>query len=213
MASFTSLPLLVQIEIARYLNLGEALAFSQTCTLAHDAVYYVFSHRDELDFSSVLDVNGSIALPDDVVLKVLHAHVRATSITSFCLAGTFSMFADLDTYFYTYWRVLVNMHGDIVGHPLGNLTNVWLHQGIGIAYDAPPASRDRLWHKLDRHDEVLGLTETDPSFSYFRHAPYANWSTIDLEERCKPCLYCHFPTLSSRFICQTCTDLYPPCSD
>ena len=34
----------------RYLPLRDALAYSQVCTVAFDAVYYVFAHRDELDF-------------------------------------------------------------------------------------------------------------------------------------------------------------------
>ena len=36
-----------------------------------------FAHRDELDFYSVLDGNGDVFLPDELVMKVLHAHVRA----------------------------------------------------------------------------------------------------------------------------------------
>ena len=47
------------------------------------AVLFVFSHRRQLDFGSVLGSNGQIMLPDDVILHVLHAHVRAEAITDF----------------------------------------------------------------------------------------------------------------------------------
>lgn len=49
------------------------------------AVLFVFSHRRQLDFGSVLGSNGQIMLPDDVILHVLHAHVRAEAITDFPL--------------------------------------------------------------------------------------------------------------------------------
>ena len=54
------LPFDLQVEIARYLPLKDALAYADAdadadvCTLAHDAVYYVFSHRKELNFTSLL---------------------------------------------------------------------------------------------------------------------------------------------------------------
>ena len=51
------LPFDIQIEIARYLPLIDALAYADAdadvCTTAHDAVYYVFSHRKELNFTSL----------------------------------------------------------------------------------------------------------------------------------------------------------------
>ena len=58
------LPFEVHIEIARYLPLRDALAYTGVCTPAHDAVYYVFSHRKKLNFTSLLDDGGCIALPD-----------------------------------------------------------------------------------------------------------------------------------------------------
>ena len=74
------LPFDIQIEIARYLPLKDALAYADVCTLAHDAVYYVFSHRKELNFTSLLDDSGCIALPDTMILYILHAHVRAETV-------------------------------------------------------------------------------------------------------------------------------------
>ena len=40
------LPFDIQIEIARYLPLKDT---ADVCTLAHGAMYYVFSHRKELN--------------------------------------------------------------------------------------------------------------------------------------------------------------------
>ena len=103
MSALQTLPFLVQVEIVRHLPLADALAYSQTCVSAHDAVYYVFSHRVELDFFSVLDVNEVIALEDETVLKILHAHVRAERITAFCLRAEFGLLPNLENYFRTYW--------------------------------------------------------------------------------------------------------------
>ena len=67
---------------------------------AHNAVYYVFfSHRDELEFSSVLDANNTIALPDEDILAVLRAHVRASVISCFSLRANFTLFPALEHYF------------------------------------------------------------------------------------------------------------------
>ena len=88
MSAIQTLPFLVQVEIVRHLALADALAYSQTCVSAHDAVYYVFSHRMELDFFSVLYAQDVIALDDQTVLKILHAHVRARSISGFCLRAS-----------------------------------------------------------------------------------------------------------------------------
>ena len=52
--SFTLLPCAVQILIARELSLKDAIAYSQVCTVTHDAVYYVFAHRECLDFASLV---------------------------------------------------------------------------------------------------------------------------------------------------------------
>ena len=61
------LPLDIHIEIVCYLPLRNALSYSQVSTITFDVVYYVFAHREELDFSSLLDANNTIALPDTVI--------------------------------------------------------------------------------------------------------------------------------------------------
>ena len=72
-----SLPLDVRIEIARYLPLKDTSSNSQVSEVTFDAVYYVFAHREELDFSSLLDANNTISLSDSAILAILHAHTVA----------------------------------------------------------------------------------------------------------------------------------------
>ena len=116
-----NLPLDTHIEIVRYLPLQDALSYSQVNMISFDAVYYVFCHRDELDFASVLDANNTIFLSDDKLLTVLHAHTRASVISNFCLSGQFCMHSALESYFTLYWHQCVNMYGTVVGHPAGQL--------------------------------------------------------------------------------------------
>ena len=79
MALFEHIPLDIHIEIARYLPLRDALAYMTLNPLAYDAVYYVFSHRREVNFGSVLDEKQCIDLPDAEILNILYAHVRAVA--------------------------------------------------------------------------------------------------------------------------------------
>lgn len=55
-----TLPLDVHIEIARYFPLKDALSYSLVSEVTFDAVYYIFAHREERDFSSLLDANNTI---------------------------------------------------------------------------------------------------------------------------------------------------------
>ena len=133
------LPFDMHIEIARYLPLNESIAYTGVCTLAHDAVYYVFSHRKELN-TSLLDDSDIIGLPDTMILYILHAHIRAQTIVSFALPCSFTMFAELESYFSMYWTVLINHHGVQVGHPSGNLGYVDYRHYVGLPYCTPEAN-------------------------------------------------------------------------
>jgi hypothetical protein len=79
----------------------------QVCTVAHDVVYYVFAHRKELEFESVLDESGTIALCPEMLMKVLYAHTRAESIMSFSLNPSFVMLKEFCRYFNMYWSYKV----------------------------------------------------------------------------------------------------------
>ena len=209
------LPFEAHIEIARYLSLKDALAYAGVCTQAHDAVYYVFSHRKELNFTSILlDDSGCIALPDAMILSILHAHVRAETIVSFALPSTFSMFAELESYFSMYWRVLIN-HQDIqVGHSSGHLQYVHYRHYYGLPYCAPHANRNRmsnLCNSLEPYDEYLSrfnrsFARENGEFQYSE--PYANWCNTDLDTRYHICSCCQgfFPSddLSSDGLCPHC---------
>ena len=49
-----SLPFNLQLLIVRHLDLNDCLSFAKVSTVCHDIVYYIFSHRAELDFTSVI---------------------------------------------------------------------------------------------------------------------------------------------------------------
>ena len=115
--------------------------------MAHDLVYYVFSHRDNLNLSSLLDASDTIAPDDQSVLRILHAHIRATTIMGFCLRANFSLFTELEHYFSLYWNIFVNQQDQVVGHPTGNLNMVFLTRKFGID---PPALQ-ALWDSLDMY--------------------------------------------------------------
>ena len=124
MAGLQTLPLNIHIMITKLLNLKECLIYSQVLTVTFDAVYYVFSHRKQLDYGSVLGANKKIISPDSLLLQVLHAHTRAEVITDFCVSRQFDSFAELEGYNYGevlafngYGRLIFNM----VGHESGQL--------------------------------------------------------------------------------------------
>ena len=204
MATLISLPILLQVEIARYLDLRDALSYSRTCTTAHDAVYHVFAHRHQLHFHSVFNGNGDIALPHHLLMKVLHAHVRATLITGFCLRSTFTMFDDLHAYFNLYWKMHTNSDGKIVGHPSGHLGFVYLNK-YGISFNAPPASwylMFDMWNTLDHNCAYVSLVETGPVPFPLRQSNYKNWSTVDLDtwiDESPSCLICLSGTCSEQY--------------
>ena len=102
MSSLLSLPIEIQLLIVRKLPLRDCIAYAQVSSTCHDLVYYVFSHRLELDFSSVV-TNGHLIISSEQFLDILHAHTRATIIRNFCLPHQFNDYAQLARYFNLYW--------------------------------------------------------------------------------------------------------------
>ena len=96
------LPFDIPIKIAKYFNLRDSYSFSKSFVRAHDAVYFVYSHRQVLDFLSVLTVDKVIGISDEEILQLLHAHTRVVCITNLALPPSFSMFPDLEAYMRTY---------------------------------------------------------------------------------------------------------------
>ena len=54
MANLLYLPFDIHVLIVRNLDLRSCLSYTQIATVCHDAVYYIFAHRSELDFSSLI---------------------------------------------------------------------------------------------------------------------------------------------------------------
>ena len=86
--SLSSLPFEIHVHITRYLELRDALHYTEVLHMAFDAVYYVFSHRNILDFSSTLNKDGFIDLTEEQILSILHAHTRATIVRYLALPPT-----------------------------------------------------------------------------------------------------------------------------
>ena len=84
-ADFASLPFDVHAYIVKLLKLNAALVYAQLTLEANAPVQYVFAHRKQLDFGSVLGSNGQIMLSDSALIQVLYAHVRVETITDFSL--------------------------------------------------------------------------------------------------------------------------------
>ena len=65
MANLLSLPFEIHVFlIVCYLDLHNCLSYAQVATVSHDAVYYVFAHRAELNFLSLVDNHYLHPLPD-----------------------------------------------------------------------------------------------------------------------------------------------------
>ena len=180
MACLTALPFDIHVLIVKQLSLKDSLAYIQVSTITHDAVYHVFAHRLELNFQSVLDDNNTIALPPEILMKVLYAHTRAETITNFCFHPSFNLYADFTRYFHFYWaRRWVDIDGYgfcqmTMGHPTGNLFTIsYLGTHNGGATEEHSLYLETLWKYLQ--DWLIPIPQPIP-YSYPPHTP--NWSTM-----------------------------------
>ena len=156
----------------------------------------------------MLDEKECIDLPDSEILNILYAHVRTVSTAGLSLPCTFNMFDELEAYFSTYWRVLINQHGRVVGHPSGNLQFVGYLHYFGLDHDAPEANLGRMaamCDNLEPYDEYLSRFEPWGVHGMYSTAEvYNNWSNIDLNLQYKPCPGCDLSMLSLRDVYETC---------
>ena len=197
MANLASLPFDVHILIARKLNLVDALNYAAVLPVCHDAVYYVFAHRFELDFSSTLNSKGVISLDDNTLMMVLHAHSRAHQIRYLSISPNFEQLTELKFYLDLYWQYTfipsyedeflepTILTGTYVGHPSGHLFQV----GYTSSNNDEVTS---LLHKYE--DPVYGISiESEPLFAPDSEPLLQdddNWSCTDLDEPYNKCETC-----------------------
>ena len=182
MAYLLALPFDVHISIVQHLSLKDCIACMQVSTVTHDAIQYVFSHRRELNFSSVLDNNNTIGLSPTTLMTVLYAHTRAKTILNFCLNLSFNLYLDFTRYFNLYWQrrwVDIDFYGTsqmTVGHPAGKLIFItYLGTHYGGSNHEQAIFLQKLWKGL--HDWIIPMPQL---FSHFN--PQPNWSTVDIDK-------------------------------
>ena len=165
------LPVDILIKLVAYLPLKDSYNFSRTCTVAFDVVYYAYSHRTILDFTSTLHPSRYINLPDHIILELLHAHTRVTHILSFALPPWFSSasFEQLQMFFKYY------LDPNYGGHATGQLHS--LQYPYGWDYD------DNTRHLRRRIQTLLSHFEGDIiSVLDCKTLPPELWSNVDLDE-------------------------------
>ncbi len=199
MADLLSIPFEMHVLIVRELSLKDCIAYMQVCTVAHDVVYYVFAHRKELDFESVLDESETIAVCPEILMKVLYAHTRAESIMNFRLNPDFAMLDEFTRYFNFYWSYKVvesnqfESYQQAVGHPSGHLVRI---RYLGCCGGG--STRDQclelhsLWDRNQYWYMVYGgmiIQHNDQTRSYLDNTE-SNWSSVDVDAPYTWCLKC-----------------------
>ena len=164
-ANFVSLPFDVHVYIVKLLNLNEALTYAKITPEANSAVQYVFAHRKQLDFGSVLGPNGQILLSDEDLIQVLHAHIRVETITDFSLQPSFTAFTALREYMESHW---IPMDNEYPRKSYGYLCNLRYptHTHFGAA--TPKQGRKLYYEIWQSFNDEYGVFTTD----------YSNWNTI-----------------------------------
>ena len=190
--------------------LKDALAYAEVSPITHDVIYYIFSHRLQLDFSSTFSSSGIIQLPDETIMRVLHAHTRATEVRFLALSPTFQQTDQLKYYLDLYWNrmyLLDYAHnpepaffsGNYIGHQSGQLES--------IGYLEP---LDHTVHDLlqSYDDPVYGVfIESEPMLPLL--AETQNWSAVDIDEPYATCTTCGQtinPQPHPNTLCSSCID-------
>ena len=181
---FMFIPYDVHVYIVKMLPLKDALAYSELTPTTREAVKYVFSHRKQLDFGSVLGPNGQIMLPDRKILQILYAHVRAEVITEFSVKPTFTAFTALKNYLQSRWIPMHDSDGWPTGVGHGVLCNL-RYTTNSYCGGATPQQGNKLLAIWNEFDDVYGIFCV--AYANFNHIPSiytapANWSTVCLED-------------------------------
>ena len=201
MAGLLSIPFEVHVSIVRTLSVKDCIAYMQVCTVSHDVVYYVFAHRKELDFESVLDESRTIALSPEMLMKVLYAHTRVISIMNLSLNPRFTMLDEFCRYFNMYWAYKIvdteqfDSYPEAVGHPSGHLERLrYLGRGGGgstheqnvVLYSLWRYSQD--WYRSEDNDAPI--YEHDDETKSYLSSTEANWSSVDVDAPYTWCWEC-----------------------
>jgi hypothetical protein len=178
------LPFDLHVTIVKLLSLRDALAYAQVTPVTREAVQYVFTHRVQLDFGSVLGPNGQIILPDDTIMEVLHAHVRAEAITNFSVQSTFRAFTALEQYMRSHWIPMHDSSGFPTGVGHGILSNIRYPTNTYYGGATPQQGQQLLAIWSQFHDDYGVFCIVAANFNSIpplNNAP-ANWSTQNLQE-------------------------------
>lgn len=217
MANLLSLPFDIHILIVRNLDLQTSLGYAQVAPVCHDAVYYVFAHRAELDFSSLLVDNHYLyPMPNSLFMNILYSHTRATTFRNFCIPTSFTAFNELSDYFNLYWSLTFiseqdpsmpnsdTICGRYVGHIQGQLQFIFY---IGQYYGAQnPQQGDILQEMLTPFQDEYELqiaSESDCSFPVLSDT--LNWNTVDLDAPYNRCTICDLQIDFPLSLCSQCT--------
>ena len=218
MANLLSLQFDIHVLIVRNLNLRDCLSYAELAPVCHDVVYYVFAHRIELDFSSLLIDNHHLTpIPDELFLRILYSHTRATRLRNFCISNSFAAFSALSNYLNLYWNFTFiseydpslsstdSICGRYVGHPQGQLQSIYYLGDFGAHNEqGSHILEDILTHFDDEH----GLNITNENNYSFPLLPDRfNWSTVDIDAPYSRCSVCDalipFPHIYTQ-ICSQC---------
>ena len=224
MADFHSLPFSVHILICRNLNLHDCLNYSRVSVVCHDAVYYVFSHRAQLDLRSVISFSPYnypiMTISSESFLNVLHAHTRATQIRNFLVPNDFTAFPEISNYFNIYWANTFlpsyddatgdcsMVCGTYVGHIRGQLAEIHY---LGFYGANTPQQQKSMCQLLNTYDDYYGVSINQEGFTYASLSDRDNWSTVDLDAPYTRCTNCHlsfeFGEISPSYLCQQCSHI------
>lgn len=222
MADFLSLPFCIHVLICRNLNLCDCLNYSQISPTCHDAVYYIFSHRTQLDLSSAISFSPYhyplMTLSTDLFLTVLRAHTRATQIRNFLIPIDFTAFTDLADYFNLYWtHTFMPSHDDstgdcsevcgtFVGHIRGHLNQIHY---LGFYGASNLQQGQKMYELLNVYDDYYGININQEGFTVTLLNDHDNWSTVDLDAPYTRCTNCDIALEVSDIypnqLCQICS--------
>ena len=216
MSSLLSLPFDDKLLIVCYLNLSDCLSFAQVSTVCY-IVYYVFSHRAELDFTSVIGDDSYLSLSNDLFLQVLHAHTRVTCIRNFCIPRSFAAFDYLSHYLDLYLSLTFisyadptipsndTISGTYVGHPQGQLQSIFYqgHFGAPTLEEGHRIREIMQPYALEDSYGFQNLFVCEDNCTAPLHDDH-NWSTIDMDAPYHLCSVCDLAVVNDTEICSIC---------